>query len=332
MKKQFGDNISDKRKRYNSGSTFNDLNTLVLKWFEQARAKNLPLSGPIIQEKALQLVNELGLTEFKASNGWLDSFKERNNIGFFKISGESADVDDDVVNTYKKRLPEIVCGYEPKDVFNCDETGLFFRILPDKTFAKKGKSCKGGKLPKERLTVMLACSETGEKLKPLVIGWFPVADPLTEGPDEYDPDDDIPLAQLMNNDRVSINDLCVIEEDIETEETFSGEWESDLVQNFLEDKNVDEDEDDDDEGEINMDSDGSKMTYREVYGYLQTLFAFAAHTDERYLQPIWKNVIVSYQKTSHRITKRICSLISFELVSSSTAVISGYGSTKHHTN
>jgi len=34
----------------------------------------------------------------------------------------------------------------------------------------KGKSCKGGKFVKERLSIMLCCSATGEKLKQLVIG------------------------------------------------------------------------------------------------------------------------------------------------------------------
>ncbi|XP_062570271.1 tigger transposable element-derived protein 6-like [Saccostrea cucullata] len=42
--------------------------------------------------------------------------------------------------------------------------------MPDKTFAEKGKECKGGKLAKERVTFMMCCSCTGEKLKPLVIG------------------------------------------------------------------------------------------------------------------------------------------------------------------
>ena len=34
----------------------------------------------------------------------------------------------------------------------------------------KRESCKGGKFVKERLSIMLCCSATGEKLKPLVIG------------------------------------------------------------------------------------------------------------------------------------------------------------------
>ena len=33
-----------------------------------------------------------------------------------------------------------------------------------------GESCKVGKFAKERLSIMLCCSATGEKLKPLIIG------------------------------------------------------------------------------------------------------------------------------------------------------------------
>ena len=42
--------------------------------------------------------------------------------------------------------------------------------LVAKTLGVKGEACKGGKLAKERVTVLLTCSSTGEKLKPLVIG------------------------------------------------------------------------------------------------------------------------------------------------------------------
>ena len=42
--------------------------------------------------------------------------------------------------------------------------------MPDKTLAQKGEAVKGGKLAKERLTVLFCCSASGEKLNPLVIG------------------------------------------------------------------------------------------------------------------------------------------------------------------
>ena len=34
----------------------------------------------------------------------------------------------------------------------------------------KGESCKGGKFAKDKLSIVLCCSATGEKLKPLIFG------------------------------------------------------------------------------------------------------------------------------------------------------------------
>ena len=46
-------------------------------------------------------------------------------------------------------LPKLLQDYEPKDVFNIDETGLFFRCLPDKTFTFQDEKCSGAKDPRE---------------------------------------------------------------------------------------------------------------------------------------------------------------------------------------
>jgi hypothetical protein len=56
-------------------------------------------------------------------------------------------------------------------VFNTDETALFFKCLPDKTFTFKEEKCHGGKYSKDRLTILLAVNMDGsEKLTPLHIG------------------------------------------------------------------------------------------------------------------------------------------------------------------
>ena len=47
---------------------------------------------------------------------------------------------------------------------------VLYRQLPRKSVVFKGESCKGGKFAKERLSIMLCCSATGEKIKPLIIG------------------------------------------------------------------------------------------------------------------------------------------------------------------
>ena len=75
-----------------------------------------------------------------------------------------------MVDAFWSKLGTLVADYKPEDVFNADETGLFFKTLPYKTLGVKGEACKGGKLAKEQVTVLLACSSNGEKSKPLVIG------------------------------------------------------------------------------------------------------------------------------------------------------------------
>ena len=168
--RQFEENVDSSRQRFKTSSKFEEINDLVWTWFQQARAKNIPISGPMLQEKALSFASSLGVDDFKASNGWLESWKSRHAVKGFKVSGESADVDPSVVEDFKSRVEEMCSGYSPENIFNADETGVFYRALPDRTLAAKADGCKGGKVSKERLTVLFTCSMTGEKLKPFVVG------------------------------------------------------------------------------------------------------------------------------------------------------------------
>ena len=61
------------------------------------------------------------------------------------ISGESSDVRGDTVQSWKERLPELLRGFSREDIWNLDETGCFWKALPDRGFGEKGKQCKGGK-------------------------------------------------------------------------------------------------------------------------------------------------------------------------------------------
>ena len=56
------------------------------------------------------------------------------------MTGERADVDLTKVTNWKDRLEGLYCGYGKADVFNMDETGLFFRDTMRKSFHVKGKS------------------------------------------------------------------------------------------------------------------------------------------------------------------------------------------------
>ena len=62
---------------------------------------------------------------------------------------------------------QITEGYSPKDFYNADETGLFYKCTPDKTLAFKGERCSGGKLSKERITLLIGANMDGSDKLPL---------------------------------------------------------------------------------------------------------------------------------------------------------------------
>ena len=72
-------------------------------------------------------------------------------------------------STITNVLRAIQAQYPLEDIFNADETGLFFRMLPNQTLATSVR--KGTKKDKERITLLLTANAAGtEKLKPIVIG------------------------------------------------------------------------------------------------------------------------------------------------------------------
>lgn len=53
------------------------------------RERNIPVSGEIINQKALNLKSAMNIRNFNASDGWLQRFKTRYGIRFLKITAES---------------------------------------------------------------------------------------------------------------------------------------------------------------------------------------------------------------------------------------------------
>jgi hypothetical protein len=82
----------------------------------------------------------------------------------------SGDLNSTAVSAFKHCIPSIIEPYDPKNIFNADETALFFRATPTRSLIQCGESSKGTKQAKDRLSILLATSMLGEKLKPLVIG------------------------------------------------------------------------------------------------------------------------------------------------------------------
>lgn len=158
---------------------------LLTYWIEDQNNRDMPLSQAVIMEKARGLFEELekqnsdesstssSVETFAASRGWFEKFKVRANIHNIKICGEAASADVGAVKDFTKSLKSLIAEkkYPPELIFNVDETGLFWKRMPSKTFiSKEEKRSPGFKAAKDRLTLLLGGNASGDfKLKPLLL-------------------------------------------------------------------------------------------------------------------------------------------------------------------
>lgn len=82
----------------------------------------------MLQEEAHRLSMENRNDDFQASNGWLAKWLTRH-IRQATLSGERAEVNEETISDWTRRLPSLCEGYAPENILNADETGLYFRIL-----------------------------------------------------------------------------------------------------------------------------------------------------------------------------------------------------------
>jgi kinesin family protein 6/9 len=97
----FKNNMPGSRKLQRRVTGNEDINQLCWDWFQEATGRRITISGPLIQEQALTFAKDVGVDQFKVSNGWLQSFLKRHNIVFRTLSGESDDVYVTIVSEWK---------------------------------------------------------------------------------------------------------------------------------------------------------------------------------------------------------------------------------------
>ncbi|XP_039386738.1 tigger transposable element-derived protein 4-like [Mauremys reevesii] len=170
IKQMYEKSVFDPARKKLRVAEHKDVDDALFQWLTNTRATKLPVNGPLLMEKADILAAKLGHPDFKASQGWLDRFKKRHNIVFKAICGESAAVQQEQVDSWlKTQMRTILDTYETWNIFNADETGVFWKCLPDKTMAFRGEACHGGKKSKDRLAVLVAANMDGSQKLPLYV-------------------------------------------------------------------------------------------------------------------------------------------------------------------
>ncbi|GFW60284.1 tigger transposable element-derived protein 1 [Trichonephila clavipes] len=89
------------------------------------------------------------------------------------FQSEVASADEEAARKYPEKLAKIIKDgeYCAHQVFNADETGLFWKKMPTRTYiAKSEKTASGFKAAKDRVTLLLCSNASGDRmLKPLLV-------------------------------------------------------------------------------------------------------------------------------------------------------------------
>ncbi|XP_069961426.1 tigger transposable element-derived protein 1 isoform X7 [Cherax quadricarinatus] len=159
-----------------------DVEKLLLVWIKEKQLAGDSVVEAIICKMARQLHADLvkkmpgasaDVSEFKASRGWFERFKKRSGIHNVVKHGEAASSDkpatEEFVDEFKEYIE--VEGFLPKQVFSCDETGLFWKKMPKRTYiTQEEKALPGHKPMKDRLTLLFCGNASGDfKVKPLLV-------------------------------------------------------------------------------------------------------------------------------------------------------------------
>jgi len=149
-----------------------ELEDTILELIRLLRDLRIPTNADLIKEKAKEVASSLSFKDFKASDRWYAGFKNRRDLVVKKTVGSEDRIDHKTTDEWRENeLPKILAKYSPEQIYNADETGLFFELLPDRTLTTKDDRCKFFNDSKNRITVLFAENFTRyDKLPPLVIG------------------------------------------------------------------------------------------------------------------------------------------------------------------
>uniref|UniRef100_H3AH01 HTH CENPB-type domain-containing protein n=1 Tax=Latimeria chalumnae TaxID=7897 RepID=H3AH01_LATCH len=144
----------------------------LLMWLQRASIKGLPLNGPILKAKAESLAHDLGKSDFFATDGWFSRWKVRHNIMYKRAHGELKSADLEGADYWSKtKLQELLSSYNAEDIYNADETGLYYRATPDSSMVFCKTVLSRLKKAMDRITLLVCANMNGsDRRKLLVIG------------------------------------------------------------------------------------------------------------------------------------------------------------------
>lgn len=141
---------------------------VVFDWFDSQRKTGRTIKGCEIQEVAMRVNQEMGgPANFKASNGWLASFKRRHGIRQLSLQDTNLDaVDMEAVSSFCEEFNQIVKELEctPDNMYNVVKSGLQWNALPQNI-----ANASTTTVLKDRVPLILCVNSTGSVKFPVMV-------------------------------------------------------------------------------------------------------------------------------------------------------------------
>jgi len=147
---------------------FTKLEDMLYIWIDNMRHANLPVPPSLAIAKTKSIASSLSIseTDFKASWQWLSRFRVRRGLQKMLLHGEGAEVNkfDLGLMAALDDLYAIIAQYDPENVYNMDETGLFFCLLPRYSLLMPDEdisTTRGKKKSKDQVSLIVCANAVG---------------------------------------------------------------------------------------------------------------------------------------------------------------------------
>ncbi|KAH9141685.1 hypothetical protein AeRB84_014160 [Aphanomyces euteiches] len=129
-------------RRYNLKAPCNTtLDRELMNWIGKCEELNVAITGDLIKEQALAIYETQPSPKrsMKFSSGWLYCFMKCHNLKSRRLHGERASLNQDEIENEGSRILLETSRYSKDDIYNMDESALFYNRTPDTSITKSSK-------------------------------------------------------------------------------------------------------------------------------------------------------------------------------------------------
>jgi len=133
------------------------------------------VSGDLLEARPRWIATDLGVLGFKGSPCFIQKWAARNKMHNVALWGQGGSADIEEAAATISEVRSQLEAYPTANIYNIDETGLFYRCIPNRVYVEAGKrrQARGTKAMKaqDRITLVLACNATEtHKIPAAIIG------------------------------------------------------------------------------------------------------------------------------------------------------------------